>query len=241
MITVPLPDVARDQLITASDPEHWLEFVDDICIEIESAAGWSPGLGQSGRRPRPHQVAALDAWIARGRRGIFEHATGSGKTFTTLCAIKDAFSRKEAVLVVVPSDLLLRQWAVELRSTFGSYGLRLLQCGGGHSNWLDDGNLRAWLRSGAGAPRAVLTTLQTAATLEFSETFRGGPHVFLVADEVHRLGAIQARRILDMDTGPRLGLSATPARAGDPAGTDAIFTYFGGIVPPPFTLFDAID
>ena len=65
--------------------------------------------------------------------------------------------------------------------------------------------------------------------------------MFLVADEVHRLGAAQARRILDMDTGPRLGLSATPARAGDPAGTDAVFGYFGGIVPPPFTLFDAIE
>lgn len=241
VITVPLPEVARTELITASDPEHWLELVDDVCVEIETATGWSPEPGPSGRRPRPHQVAALDAWVARGRRGIFEHATGSGKTFTALCAIKEAFSRQETVLVVVPSDLLLRQWGAELRSTFDVHGLRLLLCGGGHSDWRDDGRLRAWLRSGVGAPRAVLTTLQTASTPEFSRTFRGGPHVFLVADEVHRLGAAQARRILDLDTGPRLGLSATPARAGDPAGTDAIFTYFGGIVPPPFTLFDAIE
>jgi superfamily II DNA or RNA helicase len=41
-------------------------------------------------------------------------------------------------------------------------------------------------------------------------------------------------------TGPRLGLSATPRRAGDPLGTEQILTYFNGIVPPPFTLQDAI-
>lgn len=44
-----------------------------------------------------------------------------------------------------------------------------------------------------------------------------------------------------METGARLGLSATPSRAGDPVGTSAILEYFNGIVPPPFTLFDAIN
>jgi superfamily II DNA or RNA helicase len=65
--------------------------------------------------------------------------------------------------------------------------------------------------------------------------------MFLVADEVHRLGARQAQGILSIESGPRLGLSATPERAGDPQGTTRIFEYFDGIVPPPFTLFDAIQ
>ena len=47
-------------------------------------------------------------------------------------------------------------------------------------------------------------------------------------------------QLLTLDTGPRLGLSATPRRAGDPTGTMRIFDYFNGIVPPPFTLKDAI-
>jgi superfamily II DNA or RNA helicase len=64
--------------------------------------------------------------------------------------------------------------------------------------------------------------------------------MFLVADEVHRLGAPQARNVFTLDSGPRLGLSATPERAGDHIGTQAILSYFEGIVPPPFTLFDAI-
>jgi len=240
VITVPLPDVAREALVTASDPEHWRELVEEICVEIEAAAGWAPETKPNARVPRPHQVAALDEWRSRGRRGIFEHATGSGKTFTALCAIKDAFSKNEVVLVLVPSDLLLRQWASELRSTFDALGLRLLVCGGGHADWREEGRLRAWTRDGTGAPRAVLATLQTASAHEFLASCRGGAHLFVVADEVHRLGASQARRILDLESGPRLGLSATPTRAGDPSGTAAIFGYFDGVVPPPFTLFDAI-
>ena len=47
-------------------------------------------------------------------------------------------------------------------------------------------------------------------------------------------------QLLALDTGPRLGLSATPRRAGDPYGTARILDYFDGIVPPPFTLQDAI-
>jgi superfamily II DNA or RNA helicase len=241
VITVPLPDVALDALITAADPEHWRELVDDICVEIASASGWSPEMKPGGRLPRPHQIAALDAWVGRGRRGIFEHATGSGKTFTALCAIRDSFARKEVVLVIVPSDLLLRQWTIEIRSTFDHLGLRLLVCGGGHVDWREPGRLRAWTRRGDGAPRVVLATLPTASTPEFLQLCCGGEHLFIVADEVHRLGAAQARNVLELDTGPRLGLSATPARAGDPSGTAAILTYFGGIVPPPFSLFDAIQ
>lgn len=241
VVTIPLPDVARDALVAASDPEHWREITEEICVEIKGAADWQLDSKPDSRVPRPHQVAALDAWKARGRRGIFEHATGSGKTFTALCAIRDSFSNNEVVFILVPSDLLLRHWSEELRASFTSSGLRLLVCGGGHSNWRHEGRLRAWTRpSGGGAPRIVLATIQTASSPEFLQNFRVGPHVFIVADEVHRLGASQARRILEMDTGARLGLSATPTRIGDPIGTDAILGYFNGIVPPPFTLADGI-
>lgn len=241
VVTVALPDVAKETLVAASDPEHWRELVDDICVEIEAASGWSPEPRPGGRVPRAHQLAALEAWRERERRGILEHATGSGKTFTALCAMKNSFERGEVPLVLVPSDLLLRQWATELRSTFGPLGLRLLVCGGGHGDWREEGRLRAWTRPASGAaPRAVLSTLQTASLPEFLRACRGGSHLFVIADEVHRLGAPQARNVLELESGPRLGLSATPRRAGDPEGTAAILAYFNGVVPPPFTLFDAI-
>src|SRR6266403_2894722 len=32
VVTIPLPDVARNELILSSDPEHWPDLVNDICI-----------------------------------------------------------------------------------------------------------------------------------------------------------------------------------------------------------------
>lgn len=240
VITMALPDVTHDIFVTASDPDHWPQLIEDICIEIDNASKWSPKTAGNERVPRPHQVAALDAWEARGRRGIFEHATGSGKTFTALCAITDSFGKGEVVFILVPSELLLDQWAREIRTTFTACDVRLLVCGGGNSSWREEGRLRAWTRNVELNYRVVLATIQTASSDEFLESFRAGNHIFLVADEVHRLGAPQARGVLSLDTGARLGLSATPIRAGDPDGTAAIFDYFNGVVPPPFTLADAI-
>lgn len=236
-----LPDTARNAIVSASDAGRWPEFVDEICLELEQAARWSAESGKSGgRTPRPHQVAALEAWEARGRRGIFKHATGSGKTFTALCAIRNGLGRGEIPLVLVPSELLLKQWDEELRSTFGDVGLQLMVCGGGHARWRDGARLRTWSRPGEGAPRAVLATIQTASSDEFRGLIVGGQHLFMIADEVHRLGATSASQLLTLDTGARLGLSATPERAGDPEGTALIMDYFEGIVPPPFGLEDAI-
>ena len=82
--------------------------------------------------------------------------------------------------------------------------------------------------------------MQTASTEDFRAQVQQGSHLFMVADEVHRIGSRENLKLLSLDTGPRLGLSATPRRAGDPDGTRDIFDYFNGVVPPPFTLGDAI-
>ncbi|MFP3184296.1 MAG: helicase-related protein [Paraburkholderia sp.] len=46
---------------------------------------------------------------------------------------------------------------------------------------------------------------------------------------------------MGIETGPRLGLSATPIRYGDPEGTAKIFDYFGPVIPPAISLQDAIQ
>jgi superfamily II DNA or RNA helicase len=143
-------------------------------------------------------------------------------------------------VVLVPSELLHNQWYRELKENLGDLEPQILRCGAGHAKWRDDRLVGPWTRAGAEAPRIVLSTMQTAATPEFRAALRQGSHLFLVADEVHRVGSPNHLSLLSIESGPRLGLSATPRRAGDPDGTAKILAYFEGVVPPPFTLQDAI-
>ena len=191
------------------------------------------------RIPLPHQDAAVCAWLSQGGRGIFEHATGSGKTFTALLAIRRHIECGQPVLVVVPSRLLLDQWASEIKGEIPEAALLL--AGGGNNAWRDLHRLKGMTTDdSAHGGRIVLATMQTASLDAFRDAVADGDHLLLVADEVHQLGSPQHARIMALDAGYRLGLSATPIRYGDPDGTRQIFDYFGGVVPPPIRLVDAI-
>jgi superfamily II DNA or RNA helicase len=224
---VSLPAVATRLLCQAS-----LGGLD--AVEIESIDESPPR-----RTPLPHQVDALRAWCRQGRRGVLEHATGSGKTFTALLAVKDHVTRGLPALILVPSRLLLEQWADEVRAEVPDAALLL--AGAGNDRWRHPGRLRALTNASLTlGPRIVLATMQTATTDDFFRSVSAGDHLLVVADEVHQIGSPQNSRILTLSSGPRLGLSATPTRYGDPAGTASLLGYFGAIVPPPVTLFDAI-
>jgi superfamily II DNA or RNA helicase len=191
------------------------------------------------RSALPHQKNALDAWAARNFRGILEHATGAGKTFTAILAIREHAATGRPSIVLVPSQLLLEQWAAELRTEIP--GAALMVAGGGHNQWKQPKRLQGMtIDDPLLGGRIVLATMQTAATDTFRSQLVEGHHLLIVVDEVHQIGSPHNSRFLGVDAGPRLGLSATPKRYGDPDGTEKIIRYFEGVVPPPITLNDAI-
>jgi superfamily II DNA or RNA helicase len=234
------PNVAYDELVRAADGIVWPDLVDEICDEIDAAVRLSADVQPDGHRLRPHQANALMAWMDQGRRGIFEHATGSGKTFSGLSAIRNAIQQSETPVILVPSELLLNQWKAEIELTLGDLSPQILVCGAGNDSWKKNRLLYLWSRP-SNQPRLILSTMQTAASSEFLSNIQQGKHLFIVADEVHRVGSPIHRRVLSLESGPRLGLSATPRRFGDSGGTAAIFDYFGDVVPPPFGIQDAIN
>lgn len=223
------PDRALDKLRTASLKE----------ATAVASATEAPKLSGA-RKPLPHQLSALEAWRANGSRGILEHATGSGKTFTAIVALKDHVGAGRPAIVLVPSQLLLEQWADELRSEIP--GATLLVAGGGHVSWKSTGRLQGMTAAGTSlGGRIVLATMKTAASDAFRASVVESVDLMVVADEVHQMGSNFNSRFLSIDAGLRLGLSATPTRYGDPEGTAKLLEYFNGIVPPPFTLIDAIN
>lgn len=234
------PSAAKEILKAKTDGIKWQELLEEIKVSENKALKWKPGSGPQARTPRKHQTNALEAWEKNGRRGIFEHATGSGKTFTAMCAINNALKRNETVLVLVPSRDLLKQWNKELRETLTEIEVLYLLCGNNNSEWKKGEKLDSWSRKSKDTHRIIIATMDTASSNDFIKRLSQGEHLMMVADEMHRMGSPKRRKILSIDSGARLGLSATPRRYGDPEGTRALFGYFGGLIPPPFTLEDAI-
>jgi superfamily II DNA or RNA helicase len=224
--TVKFPEAQRRRLIdfALADLDH---------VEKERIAEVAPR-----RKPLPHQVAAIEAWEQAGRRGIFEHATGSGKTFTALTAVKHHVSRGLPALILVPSQLLLEQWTAEVREELPESVLLL--AGAGHVSWKTAGRLQAMTGGLSTDPRVIIATMQTAASDEFLRSTADGEHLMLVADEVHQIGSSFNSRAMAIRSGATLGLSATPQRYGDPDGTARVFARFGKVIEPKITLQDAI-
>lgn len=231
---VPFPDATKRKLIqhalagglSEADP-RLLDLPDVMETPIKK------------REPLPHQLSAIEKWKAQGSRGVFEHATGSGKTFTALLAVKEHNDKGLPALILVPSSLLLEQWATEIKDEIPN--VVMLLAGAGNNRWKTGNNLRSLTDpSPELGPRVVLSTMQTAATDTFLGGLSQGDHLMFVADEVHQIGSYFNARALAIRSGPRLGLSATPKRYGDAEGTARIFDYFGPVVPPPISLLDAI-
>jgi len=191
------------------------------------------------RMPLQHQLDAIREWIKQGKRGILEHATGSGKTFTAITALKEHLGSDGVALILVPDKLLLRQWAKELREEIEN--VSLLKAGDGNNDWKKYNTLRDFTSplEGLGV-RVVLAIMKTARTEAFLSGINQGQHLMLVVDEVHEIGSQKNYEALTIDTGSRLGLSATPKRYGDSVGTAKILNYFGPIIQPPYTLAKAI-
>jgi superfamily II DNA or RNA helicase len=186
-----------------------------------------------------HQFNAVELWKKNGCRGIFEHATGSGKTVTALAAMNEHIATGYPALVLVPSKLLLKQWITELETEIPD--AVWMAAGAGNNSWKKNNALKNFTNGQVlGTKRVVVATMQTASSTDFLSQIKGEENLLLVADEVHQIGSPFNSRAMNIIAGKRLGLSATPQRYGDPSGTEAILNYFGGVLPPVITLFDAI-
>lgn len=193
----------------------------------------------SGRQAEPHQRSALDSWYENKSLGIFKHATGSGKTFTGLHAIRDHIRTGKVVIVVVPSELLFSGWRAELSQEIPN--ATILLAGAGHTEWKTQFRIEAFTgQTDSESRHIILATMQTASSPKFYRRLKNPSEILIVADEVHQLGSTENSKLMTKPFGKRLGLSATPERYGDAEGTNNLLSYFDGVVGGEFTLADAL-
>ena len=138
---------------------------------------------------RKYQSEAIDAWFENGCRGLWEMATGTGKTITALSALAKLTVEKEHLFVVIacPYQHLVDQWHEEAVR----FGFEPILAYKNSATWVNQLNT-ALVRYNYGVRDIVCTiTTQTtfiAETMQklLSKLKRGA---VLVADEVHHLGA----------------------------------------------------
>lgn len=192
---------------------------------------------------RDYQQTAVNNWRYNGRRGLFEMATGTGKTYTAIGAMDQVIAKQEGPLVVViavPNTHLALQWEDDLRD-WGYDEEVLLAFGSANRNWksemgttLDD--IRIEMQD-----VAILLTTHTTLSKDYfrSEIRQLACDRMLIADEVHGVGSDQQQDGLLDEYDYRIGLSATPERYFDDEGTELLIDYFGGTIYE-LTLGDAI-
>lgn len=191
---------------------------------------------------RDYQLEAYTQWEKQQYCGIFDMATGTGKTYTALASICKLYQRLQnnlAVIIVCPYQHLVEQW----KSDIVFFGMKPIVCysASEQRNWKD--KLKRAVRSfkyGVEKHFCMVTTNATYSS-EYVQTLlkelRG--NVLLVVDEAHNLGSENLQQALLKNATYRLALSATIERYGDEEGTQALISYFGKKCIS-YTLKDAI-
>lgn len=192
---------------------------------------------------RPYQLDAINNWAEQNYCGIFDMATGTGKTYTALAALASLYqATKEnlAVFIVCPYQHLVEQW----KDDIVAFGMKPIVCysASAQKNWKDRLKTAATsFNIGVQNHFCVVTTNATFSG-EYVQSIVKKMHgnVVLVVDEAHNFGAENLSSTLMDNIKYRLALSATIDRHGDPEGTQKLYNYFGKKCIE-YTLKDAID
>jgi len=177
-----------------------------------------------------YQQEAIAQWQAHDFRGIFDMATGTGKTFTGLGGIVRLYEKMRgnlAVIIVCPYQHLVEQWVDDIKvfnidpiigysgSPHRDYKKRI-------KNAVFDSNL------GVNNFFCLVCTNATFSSQEIQkELLQLKGNTLLVVDEAHNFGAMNMSQTLTEVYKFRLALSATLERHNDEEGTAKLKQFFG--------------
>ena len=180
---------------------------------------------------RQYQKEAITVWVGENYCGIYDMATGTGKTMTGLGAISKLSEDCDdvlAVVIVCPYQHLVEQWVEDIvrfninpiigysSSPQKDWKKRLAKA-------VRDQKLRR--------EKSFFCFICTNATFANSsvqeEISKIQAPILLVVDEAHNFGARSYARLLDDRFTYRLALSATLDRHRDDEGTSILYDFFG--------------
>lgn len=178
-----------------------------------------------------YQKEAINNWEKNNYVGIFDMATGTGKTYTGLGAIStlsEHVKDKLAVIIVCPFQHLVDQWVEDIEK----FNIEPIigYSSSPQKNWKTLLN-RAILSQKMCKDKSFFCFICTNSTFK-SEFVQKDINIIqqpilLVVDEAHNAGAGTFLEKLDDRFKYRLALSATLDRYGDVEGTQKLHDFFG--------------
>lgn len=248
--TIDFPKVAKEQFQTYKLDDLIDNEIDQMEFGVPASQS-EPQITASKRQPmipadveiRSYQTKAIDEWEKEGFRGIFDMATGTGKTYTGLAAVERLYRKQGnnlAVFIVAPYQHLVNQWVEDIEK----YGMKAII---GHSasvqkNWekrLNDA-MRSFNLDITDHFCFICTNATFSSDFVQEQVLKTKGNTLLMVDEAHNFGATNLSTLLAPHIPFRLALSATIERYGDEEGTEKLFSYFGKKCIE-YTLKQAID
>jgi len=234
---IPFPEAVRQNLITIA-PKNQSELK-AILKEIEKR--------QETTSPnkitlREYQKNAIQEWFANNCKGLFEMATGTGKTYTAIGALKELLIKEKILVTVIscPFLHLIPQWEKSL--IISGVNLPKIYASSKDPKWrekLQDKLLDIKLKRLK--QLVVFTTHDTISSDDFNAIIQEtSAPLLIIGDEVHGMGSTNRLDGLLPAYKFRLGLSATPDRYFDDKGTQELIKYFNKTVAT-FDLHRAIN
>ncbi len=179
-----------------------------------------------------YQLNAIDEWKNNNYCGIFDMATGTGKTFTGLGAaarLSSMLAHKLAIFIVCPYQHLVEQWVEDIKF-FGVQPI-IGYSASPQKNWkqcLENAILDQKLKRQTKQFFCFVTTNATfASSFVQSQIAKIKSDTLIIVDEAHNFGADNLSKTLTDNFKYRLALSATLNRHNDEEGTAKLLNYFG--------------
>lgn len=174
-----------------------------------------------------YQIDAMRCWEKWNYRGIFDMATGTGKTYTALGALEVLCNKLKSnlgVFIVCPYQHLVEQWVEDIKA----FGIKPLICYSGYDWKKKYKTMLCDFKLGIIKNFCVVTTNATFSLDYFqNEIDKLSGSVCLVVDEAHNFGAKKQLSCMKEIHKYRLALSATLERHHDEEGTQKLKNYFG--------------
>lgn len=225
---IEFPEVVKEKIKLNQKPKINYDIDEEEMVEESPVQKGVPRM-PPGFDLRDYQKDAIEKWKENNYCGIFDMATGTGKTYTGLGAVTKLYEAKKrlAIIIVCPYQHLVEQWVedIELFNLLPTIGYSSSK----QKNWkkrLEDDILDFSI--GVIDCFCFVTTNATYSSKFVCEQMKYlGKDTLLLVDEAHNFGSLNLRNKLYPNIEYRLALSATLDRHGDEEGTDCLKTYFG--------------